>query len=383
MIHEYAQKIRRQIHMYPELGYELPRTLALLRSELDAIGVEYTEKYGKSSIVATINPDKKQYTIGIRADMDALPITVEVESEYQSRIPGQMHACGHDVHTAVALATLRELYDEREQINCCVKFLFQPAEETTCGAKPMVDDGVMDDIDISVALHTSVEYPVGTVAIGAGPQSANSDRLVLEFFGKNSHVASQQLGVDAIMMAIRAYTNIEFMIAKEVSGKEPVVFNAGQFNGGTAANIIADYCKLVCTLRTWNDGPEEYIIKQIQEIGQKTAEMCHGSFRFTQIAHYPSLPNDADVTEKLRQAAIRTLGAENVLPKENRSMGGEDYAYFARVKPGSMFRLGVGNKEKGITSKNHNPKFAVDENCLDVGVRVFKQFVYDNMNNER
>ena len=383
MIHEYAQKIRRQIHMYPELGYELPRTLALLRSELDAIGVEYTEKYGKSSIVATVNPEKNHYTIGIRADMDALPITEEVESEYKSRIPGQMHACGHDVHTAVALATLKELYAERESINCCVKFLFQPAEETTCGAKPMVDDGVMDDIDISVALHTSVEYPVGTVAIGAGPQSANSDRLVLEFFGKNSHVASQQLGVDAIMMAIRAYTNIEFMIAKEVSGKEPVVFNAGQFNGGTAANVIADYCKLVCTLRTWNDGPEEYIIRQIQEIGQKTAEMCHGSFRFTQIAHYPSLPNDADVTEKLRQAAIRTLGAENVLPKESRSMGGEDYAYFARVKPGSMFRLGVGNEAKGITSKNHKPTFAVDENCLDVGVRVFRQFVYDNMNNER
>ncbi|MBO4433542.1 MAG: amidohydrolase, partial [Clostridia bacterium] len=209
MINEYAVGIRRKLHMYPELGFDLDKTLTLLKSELSKIGVEFTEEYGKSSLVATINPEKDNYTIGIRADMDALPITEENDVEYKSRIEGKMHACGHDAHTAIALATLKELYEVRDKINCRVKFLFQSVEESFCGAKYMAEDGVMDGIDCIIALHVDANCRVGGILLKSDEQNANVDNFTLEFFGKASHVARQQNGIDAKMLAVRTYTAIE------------------------------------------------------------------------------------------------------------------------------------------------------------------------------
>lgn len=377
MINQYAVNIRRELHMFPELGFDLERTISLIKGELIKLGVSYTEEYGKSSIVATINPDKKNYTIGIRADMDALPIREENDVPYKSKIDGKMHACGHDAHTAILLTTLKELYEVREQINCRVKFLFQSAEEAICGAKYMAEDGVMNDIDCIIALHVDAEYRAGQVVVGIGPQNANVDNFILEFFGKASHVARQQNGADANMAAIKACMAIELMLAKEVKFDDVAIFNAGEIHGGTANNIISDYCSMNCTLRTWNDETENMILEKIKKIVNLTAEMSGVKASFTKREHYPVLVNDAGIAERVKASAIAVLGEENVFPKKVRSTGGEDFAYFAREKPGCMFRLGTLDKENQKSYATHSSKFDVDEEALDVGVKVFKQFVFD------
>ena len=375
----YAAEMRRKFHMCPEIGFDLTETLALLRAELDEIGVPYTEKYGKSSIVATVNEEKSRYTIGIRADIDALPMKEENDVPYKSRHEGKMHACGHDAHCAVALATLAEIYRLRDKINCRVKFIFQSAEEyTTSGARLMAEDGVMDGIDCIVALHCDPIYTAGQVGFRNGAQGAISDGILLEFFGKSTHAAFQQGGVDAIMMAVRAYSSIEFMIAKEMPALTPVVFNAGSIEGGKTNNIIADYCKIYCTLRTHTEDVEEKALRRIREICEYTAKCAGGSAKFTHVKHYPIVYNDEELTDKMRAAAAKVVGGKNVLPKM-RTMGGEDFSYFARCKPGCMMRLGVTTPGEPVIGL-HRPNFDIDEKALDIGVEVFKTFIFDNMN---
>ena len=379
MIHEYAQKIRRELHMQPEIGFDLDNTLKVVRRELDTDGIEYVENFGKSSIVATINPEKAQYTIGIRADMDALPITEENDVEYKSRVAGKMHACGHDAHTAMLLAVAKELNEIKDKINCRVKFIFQAAEEGLCGSRLLVADGVMKDIDEVIALHVEPKYDIGTIGLSAGAQTANSDRMTIDFTGKNAHAIRQHLGADAILMGVRAYNMIEQAIAKEVDPTNPVIFNAGEFHGGTAANIIADRCHIACTLRTWDGETEKRLLDKMEAICKMSAEISGGTSEFKHTSHYPAVINDEAVTKGIYNAAAKVIGEENIKGRA-RGMGGEDFAYYANEKPGCMFFLGVANEEKGTTIKNHNPKFNIDEDCLQIGIDIFKQYVLDNMN---
>ena len=377
----YVVSARRQLHMYPEVGFDLDKTLCFLRNELDKMGVEYTEKYGKSSIVATINPEKTDFTIGIRADIDALPIAEENDVPYKSKIDGCMHACGHDMHAAIALDTCRRLNEMRDQIACRVKIIFQAAEEfPPSGAKLMAADGVMNDIDCIVALHVDSGYDVGTVGVSDGPQGATSDGFYLEFYGKTAHAAAQQAGVDAIMMAVTAYTEIEFMLAKEIRATDPVIFNIGAINGGVTNNIICDKCTMYCTLRTHDDKNAEYILGKIKRIIAAVAEVSGGEAEFVESKHYPIVMNNEKVMSGLRKAGEKIIGAENIKPRGARGMGGEDFSYFTNEKPGGMFRLGVRNAENGYGGGLHNSRFLPDEDSLEIGVSIFVQFVLDNMN---
>ena len=376
---DYAVGIRRQLHMYPEVGFDLPRTLALLRSELDKIGVAYTEQYGKSSIVATVNPEKDHFTIGVRADIDALPICEKNDVPYKSRIEGQMHACGHDAHTAVALTALRRIYEMRDSIRCRVKFIFQSAEEyDISGAKLMAEDGVMDDIDCIVSLHCDVNFPAGTIGLTPAEQSAVSDGFFLDFYGKSAHVAKQESGIDAVMMAVRAYTDIEFMVAKEFPAKTPIIFNVGSIHAGKANNVIPDRCTMFCSLRNFTEENSEKSVRRVKEIIECVAKSAGGRATFTPSKHYPILYNDETMTERVRAAAEKVVGADHIVPN-GRGLGGEDFSYFTRLKPGCMFRLGTRNEERGIVSVGHTDTFDIDEAALEVGVRVFTQFILDNM----
>lgn len=380
-MNSYAVNARRQLHMYPEVGFDLDRTLEFLRAELDKMGVEYTEKFGKSSIVATVNPEKSGFTIGVRADTDALPIIEQNDVPYKSKIDGQMHACGHDMHTAIVLDTCRRINEMKDKINCRVKFLFQAAEEyPPSGARLMAEDGVMEDIDCIVALHIDTGYKTGEIGLAAGPQNATSDGFYLEFYGKSAHAANQQKGVDAIMMAVRAYTDIEFMIAKEIKANDPVIFNVGTIHGGVTNNIICDKCTMYCTLRTQKEENADYILGKIKKIIAAIAETTGGEAKFIESKHYPIVENDPTITEKIRAAAEKALGEDKIMPKKSRGMGGEDFSYFTRQKPGCMFRLGVSNADCGFGGMLHNGKLLPDEDALEVGASVFVQFILDNMN---
>lgn len=376
---EYAVKMRRQIHAHPEIGFDLPKTLALVRSELEAMGIPYTEKYGKSSIVGYINPDCKGFTIGLRGDMDALPIQEETDLPFASQIPGQMHACGHDAHTAILLAAAKELKKREKELACRVVLLFTPAEEyIQPGCQLMVEDGVMDDIDCAVALHVLPSTPAGTIRSISGPGNANSTGVTVEFFGKNAHAADQQNGHDAIAMAVQAYMAMETMVAKEFKAKEPRIFNVGAFHGGHTNNVICDYCKMFCTIRTFSDEVTEKMLTRIRQIADGVAAMSSGTAKVTVNKHLPYVLNHPVVRQKVDEAAAKVLGAENVLAKVQ-GMGGEDFSFMSRKKPSVQFNIGCQMKDPSLRHPVHNPKFMMDEECLATGIKVFIQFVLDNM----
>ena len=377
---DYVVGLRRELHQYPEIGFDLPKTLALVRRELDAMGIPYTEEFGRSSIVATINPECKDFTIGIRGDMDALPIQeADLTKPYSSKIPGQMHACGHDAHTAILLGTARELKQREQELTCRVKLLFTPAEEyINPGCKEMAENGVMDDIDCAVACHVLPGLEVGKVKFLAGGLNGNSMGFTIEFFGRNAHAAQQEQGKDAIAMAVEAYTAMEIMVAKEFSAKTPRILNIGSFNGGFTNNVVCDYCKLFCSSRTHSDAVTQKILDRCTEICQAIAAMNGGEAKITVNKFLPYVHNDPILNQKLLASAEKVVGAENVLPKV-RSLGGEDFAFFSRVKPCVMFSLGTqGGPETAYAV--HNPHTDIDERALKVGVDIFVQFVLDNMN---
>lgn len=374
----YAVELRKELHMYPEVGFDLPKTLALVRRELDSMGIEYTEKYGTSSIVGTINPKKTGFTIGIRADMDALPITEKSGCEFSSCHPGMMHACGHDVHTSILLATARRLQDMKDQIDCRVKLLFTPAEEyIRPGCKELAENGVTDDLDVITALHVNPTLPVGTVGIADGGQGANSMGVEVEFFGRASHAASQQKGVDAIAMAVQAYQAMDHLNAKEFDPTEPRLLNVGTIHGGNTNNIICDYCKMFVSARSFSDEVSDFMLKRIREIADSVAAQNGGTAKVTVTKFLPFVVNEPKAAAQMRRTAAKVVGAEKVLPVK-RGLGGEDFGFLSRKKPSVFFRLGTKSGDS-TGYPLHNAMFNVDDGCFRVGIDMFTQFVLDTM----
>ena len=368
----YVVRIRRELHSYPEVGFDLERTLGVIRRELDALGVPYTEKYGKSSIVASVNEGKGNFTVAVRADTDALPIEEKNDVEYKSKNVGKMHACGHDAHTAIALDALRRVFEMRDRIPYCVKFVFQSAEEyTESGARLMVEDGAAEGIDCIIALHCDPAIPSGKIGIASGPISATSDGFYLNFYGKSVHVAKREQGVDAIRMAHRAYADICSAIE---SLKEQMIFHVGKIEGGTTNNIVADSCSLFCTLRTHSDELAERYLSVIEKEANGVASKFGGRAEIVKTKHYPVLNNDKKIADLIRESAISCIGEENVVINK-RGMIGEDFSYFCNRVPGAMFRLGVRNEAIGISHELHTNTFDLDEAALQIGSDIYLEFI--------
>ena len=375
----YARELRHELHRCPEIGYDLPKTTAIVKRELDAMGVSYTEKYGKGSVVAVINDDKP-FTIGLRADMDALPIREAGNNPYRSEHDGVMHACGHDGHTAQMIAVTRQLNDLKDQLRCRVKIMFQPAEEyITPGGKMMVENGVMDDVDCAVACHVAGSMDVGHIGIReAGGTNTNSMGVVCEFFGKSAHANSQHKGIDAIRMAFQAYMGMELMTAREIPSKDCFVFNVGSINAGNTNNIVCDYAKMFISARAWDDELIAFMERRIREICDSAARICGGEAKVTVTKLIPYVKNHPVMVQKLQQSAANAIGADHVHAIE-RTMGAEDFSFMTRQKPCVMFRFGTGS-DLVPESRNplHNARFDLDERCFEYGIPVFVNFVLDN-----
>lgn len=381
----YVIRLRRELHENPELGFDLPKTLAILKRELDDIGVEYTEKYGKSSIVATVNPEKTNFTIGVRADIDALPIKEKTDVPFKSKIDGHMHACGHDAHAAMAMNALRRIYEMKDEINCRVKFIFQASEEASpSGAKLMADDGVMDDIDCIIGQHVEITEPSGVIDVPADDVTATSTGFKLKFTGRSNHALRQHDSSDAIMMAINAYNAIEMMLSKNIDGREVKVFNVGKICGGEASNIVADECTLHCTLRTLSDEVADKVVCRVKEICRHTAAMWEGEFEFVPLTLYPKVVNNKIINDRVIAAAEAVIGKDKVTnlakPDKEKNMGGEDFSYFSRLKPACMFHTGIRNEAKGCIYGGHTDTYKLDEDVLENASEVIVRFVLDNMN---
>lgn len=374
---EYMIKIRRKLHMFPEIGFKLPRTLELIKSELDHMGVSYTEKYGRSSIVAVINNDKPGFTIALRADTDALPIQENNNTEYKSCHDGIMHACGHDAHTAILLGTVKALNSVRDMIHCRMVFLFQASEEKLSGANLMVEDGVTDEFDCIIACHVENTLAVGTAEFHEGPAFASCDIFKIELFGKAGHAATPHKAVDTISMGVRIHYELQNMVAREIDPLIPRVLSIGVFKSGTAFNILPEYCLLEGTIRTYSSETVAYIKKRMEEIVKDIAIQAGGSCSLSFGAGLPAVVNDAFIARRVYEAALHA-GVNSVYSKKP-VMYSEDFAHYLRNKPGAYFFIGSRNVQKGIVSEAHSSDFDIDEDSLETGAIIFTQFVFDCM----
>ena len=375
----YIIALRRELHQFPELAFDLPKTIALVKRELDAIGVAYTEKYGKSSVVATINGERSNFTIGIRADMDALPVQETNDIPYRSSYAGKMHACGHDAHTAMLLGTAKALNSIRDRIGCRVKLLFQPSEEgVDSGAELMVNDGVMDDIDIIIGQHVENKLAAGTVGVCRGMSQAASRTVKIEFFGKAAHGTLPQTGVDALAMAVRCYMNIQMMLAREMDPFARYVCSFGKLHAGEAQNVLADHAELLGTIRTYDMQVDGFILSRIEAIARHAAQEVGGRAEVGSSMKCFPVFNDYVLSDCLVKAAEKVVGQENIAGMTIK-MSSEDFSQYLTRKPGVFFRLGTMNREKGCFGLPHNNDFQIDEEALAIGSQVCVQFVLDNM----
>ncbi len=376
---DYITAIRRELHMYPELRYDNPITLSIIRRELDKMGIEYTEKYGKSSIVATINPDKNGFTIGIRADTDAILVQETNDVPYKSTIEGRMHACGHDTHMAMLLGAAKTLTSMKDQIACRIKLLFQCGEEgPDTGARHMVADGIMDDIDVVIAQHVSPDLQTGTIGLCPGPNLAACHPFMLKFHGAAAHITLPQAGKDALAMAVKTYNGIQQMLATEIDPFANYICGIGALRAGQSFGIVADYAEIEGVLTTYDLDLDAYMMKRMEQMGKNAAEEVGGSFESDHEITCLIVDNDINVSDLVIDSARKIVGDNNVITLDP-SLACEDFSFFLSKKPGALYWLGVRNEEKGAVSALHTSNFQVDEDALKIGSSIFVQFVLDNM----
>lgn len=366
---KWAVCLREDFHRWPELGNEEYRTAERILAELSKLGIE-SERMLSTGIVGNLERKPGKKTVALRADMDALPIQETVNVPFSSERKGFMHACGHDVHMAVLLGTARVLSKIQNQINGNVKFIFQPAEETTGGAKRMIRKGCLEPgTDFILGLHVKPDLPAGTIGIKYGKVHASSDMFRITVKGKNSHGAYPEMGIDSIAAAAQIVTGIQSIVARNISPLNSAVITVGSIHGGTAVNLITDNVILEGTIRALDHSSREFLRERLKEMAQMTAKAYGARAEVNYKIGYPILTNDNLIVEVIRNAAICETAVEKVIELKDPTMGVEDFAYFLEKVPGAFFFLGSGYKgreNEGI----HAGGFEVDEKCIPVGIQV-------------
>lgn len=373
-------RIRRSIHRHPELGMQETRTSALVGDELEKMGLEVQRGVAKTGVVGVLrstNPSKKSGTLLLRADIDALPIQEENPGiDYASEIPGVMHACGHDGHTSILLATARVASGLRDKLPGDLKFVFQPAEEGPGGALPMIEEGVLTDPAVTgaVGLHLWTEYETGLVGVRAGPMMASADEFELRVVGKGGHGAYPHDTVDSVVVASHIVTAIQTLVSRNTDPAQPAVVSVGSFHAGSNFNIIAAEAKLRGTVRTYDMDLRDTLKVKLGDLCRSVAEAMGARCEYTYIDQYPPLVNDAQMVDLLVDAAAQVTGREAV-HTDLLSMGGEDMSYYLQRVPGVFFFLGCHDPARGAKTPHHSPNFDIDEEAMPLGVEIFLRFV--------
>lgn len=377
-IEDYVIGLRREIHMYPEVDYELPKTVAVVERELEAMGIPFTEKYGKGSVVGYINPEKEGFTIAIRADMDALRLQETADLPYRSRIDGQMHACGHDAHTAMLLGAAKVLKGMEKDLDCRVKLLFQPSEEgVTSGALMMIENGVLDDVDIIIGQHITNSLEAGKMAVCPKESQTASRHFKIEIFGKSAHAAQAYTGIDALAVAVRLYNAVQLIMTREVPAVERCFCSIGTINGGTTHNNVADYCSMTGTIRTFNTELSGFIFGRIERIAKSLSEETGAKITVVGPLKSTCVYNNPYLSDLSMDAMRKVVGEENT-DYYPITMGSEDFSRYGDVVPAVFIRVGTRNTEKGITVGLHHQDFQLSEDGLINGTKTLVQFVVDN-----
>lgn len=378
-------KWRRDLHQIPEVGLQLPQTAKYVADRLEEMGIEYRENVGGiSGIVGLIRGGQEGKTIALRADMDALPVKEETGLDFAST-NGNMHACGHDAHTAILLGAAKILSEHKDKLKGNVKLIFQPAEEGPGGAEPMLKDGAFETpkVDAVLGAHVGNIAPgieKGEIYLNTGNMMACLDDFRITFKGIGSHGAYPHQGVDPVTMTSYAITSIQEILSRELEPTQPGVITVGTIHGGTAYNVIPGQVHVEGTARAVDQETREFIARRIGEIARNIANGFRGEVEYDYHFGYPPLENDKEFTEKFRASAEKVLPKEKVKMMEKPVMGGEDFAYYLGEVPGTFIFMSTPKEVDGKYYPHHNSKFDVDEDCLKTGVALFVQGAYDFFN---
>ena len=370
-IERWVIDVRRDLHSHPELGFEEYYTSGRVKSLLNEMGIEYYEA-AKTGVVGIIRGAHSGKTVGLRADMDALPIMEENALPFKSRNPGRMHACGHDAHTAILLGTAKVLSSMKDKLHGNVKLIFQPGEETTGGAKPMIAEGVLKnpDVDCMFGLHVSNDFPAGSIGVKYNKAYAASDMFDIIIKGKSSHGASPEEGCDAVVAAASLISSLQTVVSRNISPLDSAVVTVGTIKGGSARNVICDKVELSGIIRTLTPEIRQLALERVRTLVETIPKAMGAEGQFIRYESYTCLINNDDCVDIVRQNGERLLGSDKVNVVEHPQLGVEDFAYFAEAVPSAFFFLGCRKLQDGEVFSAHNPRFDIDESCLITGVKL-------------
>ncbi|MBT9584913.1 amidohydrolase [bacterium] len=365
--------LRRDFHRHPELGFEEVRTSAKVAQFLRESGLEPREGIAKTGVCALIEGPVDGPTLMLRADMDALPILEETDLEFASQVPGKMHACGHDLHTAILLGTARILQGMKARLKGRVKLIFQPAEEGPGGAWPMIEQGILQNpkVDYALGLHLWSDLPCGHVAIQSGPVMAAADTFQVLIHGKGGHAAYPHESADPIVAAAALIGAMQTVISRRTNPFDTAVLSVTQIRGGSADNVIPERVEFSGTIRSFQQPVRDFLVAQLQEMVPNFCKAygVEGEFHFHQ--GYPPLINHPVPTGWVEQA-VKKLGLPRAVQA---TMGGEDMAYYLQEVPGAFFFLGAAPAAKERTFPHHHPKFQLDERAVPLAMELFLRCV--------
>ncbi|OKH36853.1 hydrolase [[Phormidium ambiguum] IAM M-71] len=368
-------EIRRYIHSHPELSGKEYQTSAYVAGVLSSYGIHAQQGVGKTGVVGDLLNNESDRILAIRADLDALPIHERTGLDYASNEAGIMHACGHDVHTTVGLGTAMVLAQLGEKFPGNVRFLFQPAEEIAQGASWMVEDGAINNVSGILSLHVFPSIPAGSVGIRYGALTAAADDLEIIIIGESGHGARPHEAIDAIWIASQVITSLQQAISRTQNPLRPVVVTIGKIVGGRAPNVIADEVKLLGTVRSLHPESREALPQWIEQIVANVCKTYGAQYQVNYKQGVPGVLNDPMLTQLLEQSAREAWGSDSIIILPEPSLGAEDFSRYLEKVPGSMFRLGVGFKDKH-NYPLHHPQFVIDETAIITGVVTLAYSAY-------
>jgi amidohydrolase len=382
----YTQRLRRDFHMHPELGFREIRTGGIVAKELESLGIEVTKGVGKTGVVGLLEGAKPGPTLLLRFDMDALPIAEETGAEYASQNQGVMHACGHDGHTAIGLTVAKILHARREEWNGTIKFCFQPSEEgnngeEVGGAEMMMRDGLLDGpkVDMSLSLHIWNEKPLGWLGIKKGPIMAGADIFTVRIAGKGGHGAIPDMAIDPIVAAANIVSALQTIVARNVSPLATAVVSVTNIHGGTAFNVIPQEVMLEGTIRTFDKGVRQRVVERFEQIVHGLGEGMGCQVEVSTKRMTPALVNNESITSKVWETAERVL-PESHLDSEYQTMTAEDMAFMHEKVPGCFFFVGSNDKTRSLDYGHHHPKFDFNEEALPRGSALIAAAAMDILN---
>ena len=369
--------LRRDLHAHPEVRFTEERTADIAAENLRSLGIETQTGVGKTGVVGLLNGslgDGK--VLGIRCDMDALPIQEKSDVPYRSQNDGVMHACGHDVHTTVAIGVARTLAAMKDRFKGTVKFIFQPSEENPfgqkCGSLSMIDDGVLENppLDGILSLHCWPQLEAGQVGIGPGPAMAGAVAFEIILDGQQAHAATPQKGRDTILGAAQVITSLYHIVSRRSDPADSIALTINEIQGGCVQSVVGGPVRMAGTVRTVSKELLDYILDRIRDTVDGISRVLDLQGKLSIDSYYPPVVNDEAIDRIVTESAVSMLGEDNVIPQPKCPMTAEDFSHFTDRVPGHYLKLGVANSEKGITFPLHNERFDVDERCISVGVAV-------------